>query len=140
MKLSLWALGLAASLILTGCGPTPYDHSHRDSFTRSVQNFIRFKLQPNQILVTDRYGTPLAGAQVLIGQSVDNPFVGNFVTTDINGILTIPAQWTKAQPVTIEAPGLVRTTFMDTLPTAQALELNEADGRSNLEVGGQTTD
>lgn len=140
MKRILLALGLAASFTLSACGQRHSEPAQDSSMTGQIQQFLRRSLQKNQIVVVDRFGTPLANADVLIGNAVDSPFVGNFVRTTPQGILLIPAEWTVPLPITIEAPGLVRTTFLKIAPQPQILELNESEGRSNLEVTGQTQD
>lgn len=139
MKLILWALGLTASFTLTACSPTSHQGTEGGRLAESIQSFLRSSLKFNQILVTDRFGTPLAGASVLIGQALNDPFAGNYVSTNSQGILTIPSGWMSKQHVTIESVGLVRTTFLDVQPQSQILELNEAEGRSQLEVSGQTS-
>lgn len=138
MGIRFFIFGLAASLFLTACGQTP-PNSKDSGLAGQIQEFLRGQLKSNEILITDRFGTPLSGAQVLIGTSVGQPFAANFLTADSRGVISIPAAWTSEQPVTIEAPGMIRTTYMAIRPQSQVFELNEANGRQALEVTGKTT-
>ncbi len=72
--------------------------------------------QAGQILVTDLAGQPVAGAQIMIGQRISEPFAGNIIVTDKSGHAPIPASWTTSLPVTVEAKGFVRTTFFARTP------------------------
>lgn len=78
------------------------------------------------LTITDLVGTPVAGAQVMIGDAPDVPFAGNTLTADANGRVALPATWLNAQPVTIEAPGFVRTTYLAMQPTVMTLQIRTA--------------
>lgn len=91
------------------------------------------------ITVTDANGHAIAGAKVLIGMGLNNPFKGNFLTVGENGQVPIPANWTGPMPVTIEAKGFVRTTFFDRLPTETHFQLRRAPQKMRYEIRGNTT-
>ncbi|MBX3034057.1 MAG: carboxypeptidase regulatory-like domain-containing protein [Bdellovibrionaceae bacterium] len=91
------------------------------------------------IIVTDSQGRPLANAQVLIGDSLDQPFQGNFLATDAQGQVTVPAAWQNAQAVTAQAPGFVRLTLFGQNPGNLTLRLRDASREPTLELKGATT-
>ncbi len=91
------------------------------------------------ISVTDTNGKAIAGAKILIGMGLNNPFNGNFLTTDQSGKAPVPSKWTGPMPVTIEAPGYVRTTFFDRLPSELEFKLRKTPRNVRYEVRGTTT-
>lgn len=96
-----------------------------------------------QIIVADPNGAPIAGAAVLIGMRENVPFPGNLLKSDANGVVVMPATWTDAQPVTIEAAGFVRTTWMAqstaASPQGIVLALRRKIAPQRLEFKGKTT-
>lgn len=88
------------------------------------------------ITVLSTSNQPLAHAQVLIGEALNKPFAGNFLTTDNNGQLTLPAQWADAEAVTVAAPGYVRTTYLDQKPGALTFHLRPLPRITQYEVSG----
>jgi hypothetical protein len=94
---------------------------------------------PNKIRVINLSGMPLAGAQVLIGKKLNDPFPGNFLETDSDGLLTIPDAWSDEAAVTVSATGYVRATYLGQNPEGKTLILQAKDTPSNLAlVGAQT--
>lgn len=91
------------------------------------------------IKVTDDAGNPLAGAKVLIGNAAGQPFADNFLVADANGQIAVPAGWTDAQPVTVQAPGFVRVTYFAREPGALTFKLNRVNQAPQFELGGVTT-
>lgn len=81
---------------------------------------------------------PLEGAQVLIGNAMGQPFSGNFLTTDANGQIMIPREWNEALPLTVSAPGYVRTTYLAQDPTSVTLRLRKLPTALQFEVRGGT--
>lgn len=83
---------------------------------------------------------PLADAKVLIGQELDQPFTGNYLVTDANGHLDLPAGWTDAEPVTIEAVGHVRATYFGQEPGDRTYRLRRRTNTTStqFELKGQT--
>lgn len=90
------------------------------------------------IQIVNNDGQPIAGASVMIGASIDNPFKDNVVTTDLNGFLPELPQWRSSLSITIDAPNYVRTTFYDITPDANILKVQKADGQTMMEVRGVT--
>ncbi|MEQ1877560.1 MAG: hypothetical protein ABL958_13020, partial [Bdellovibrionia bacterium] len=91
------------------------------------------------ITVVGETGQPLANAKVLIGQSKDKPFSGNFITTDTKGTFTAPDGWMGALPVTIEAPQHIRTTFLKQQPAAQTFKVHPQEDQTLTEIKGLAT-
>lgn len=91
------------------------------------------------LVVGDASGAPLAQAKVMIGLRENVPFPGNVLTTDADGKIAIPAAWTDAQPVTVEAAGFVRATWMGQMPDAAALQLRRKVVAQKTELKGKAT-
>ncbi|WP_413294669.1 hypothetical protein ACLSU7_06100 [Bdellovibrio sp. HCB185ZH] len=94
------------------------------------------KVSANQLTITAIDGTPLSNAQVLIGDALNSPFEGNLLTADANGQIEIPAGWTDTQPVTIDAKGYVRQTYMAVNPGAVTFKLRPLNTVNQFEVKG----
>lgn len=92
------------------------------------------------VRVIDNQGKPVAGAMVLIGPAANNPFPGNQVVTDANGVFHAPAAWTQSLPVTIEGTDIVRTTHALVLPSVATLNVSQADGDQQIQLQGTLTD
>lgn len=90
------------------------------------------------LTITSLDDTPLAGAQVLIGAAENAPFSGNFLTTDENGQVVLPADWTDAQPVTVQATGHVRATYLHAEPGSMTIKLRKLPMVQQFEVRGNT--
>jgi hypothetical protein len=91
------------------------------------------------IQVTDLKGRPIAGAEVLIGLGVNQPFADNFVTTDVNGVFVAPSDWNSAQPITISAKGFIRTTYFGQVARGQALKMKPQPLATPYELTGVAT-
>lgn len=94
------------------------------------------KISANQLTITSIDGLALPGAQVLIGDALNSPFSGNLLTADASGQVEIPTAWTDAQPVTIQAKGFVRVTYMSVQPGAVAFKLRPLNTVNQFEVKG----
>lgn len=92
-----------------------------------------------KILITDASGASIPAATVMIGPRENVPFPGNVLTVGTDGLLTLPAEWTDAQPVTVEAAGFVRTTWMSQSPTGLVLSLRKKVQPQRLELQGKTS-
>ncbi|HEX4925425.1 MAG TPA: hypothetical protein VFV50_15130 [Bdellovibrionales bacterium] len=99
----------------------------------------RDRARAGQMLVVGADGKPLAGAKVLIGLALNQPFSGNFLTADSNGLITVPVAWTSPQPVTIQAPGHTRVTFLGQLPQGQQFQVPAHVDEYAREVRGVAT-
>ncbi|WP_413560561.1 hypothetical protein [Bdellovibrio sp. HCB209] len=97
------------------------------------------KISANQLTITSIDGLALPGAQVLIGDALNSPFEGNFLTADASGQVEIPAAWAGAQPITIQAKGFVRMTYMSVQPGATTFKLRPLNTLNQFEVKGTTT-
>lgn len=91
------------------------------------------------LLVADQGGQPLAQAKVMIGARENVPFPGNVLTTDADGKIALPAQWTDAQPITVEVAGFVRATWMNQAPQALALQVRRKIQAQRMELKGKAT-
>lgn len=109
-------------------------------FSEGLQGLIQnWQTASTQFKVVDTNGKALAGAQVLIGMAVNQPFTENFMATGPDGLVTAPAAWTTPQAVTISAPGYVRATFLEQTPKGQTFTLRPAVAPQILSLTGQTT-
>jgi hypothetical protein len=93
----------------------------------------------SQIAVLNALGQPIANAKILIGLRAGVPFPGNELVTGADGRVDLPAAWTDAQPVTIDAPGHVRATWLAQTPASVSLKLRRAITPQKLELKGQTS-
>ncbi len=144
-KLNLKLAVPALALIFTvGCSDKDSERRTPKALPQQLQQVVGvifnsdLKYQ-NQIKVTDSIGAPVSGAQILIGQSADQPFIGNFVTTDENGVVAVPAEWSSAQSVTISAQGFIRRTYLNQTPNGQQFSLNRKSVTERPELNGITT-
>lgn len=92
-----------------------------------------------EIAVMSAEGQPLPNAKILIGLRAGVPFPGNELITGTDGRVAIPAAWTDAQPVTVDAPGHVRATWLAQAPASASLKLRRAVTPQKLELKGQTS-
>lgn len=134
--LSLAVLGLA--LQLTGCSKDKTETLQSDIVDR-----VRWSaIDPDtaaQIKVVNKFGEPIANAQVLIGQAQGAPFQGNFLQTNAAGIAVVPKDWTTPAHVTVDAAGYVRQTLLNQRPGNMTLKLNSAYLAQRAELRGQVT-
>lgn len=104
---------LTAALLI-GCSQQNSYISHR-GFLPSILSDNHF-FDTNVLTIKSWDGMPISGAQVLIGETLNSPFSGNFLTTNTSGQIAIPTDWTEALPVTVQAPGYVRSTYLSQKP------------------------
>jgi hypothetical protein len=107
---------LAATLFV-GCSPQKQAelYNHSKEISNSLKSVLGF-FEGHQISIRSMDDQPIVGAQVLIGESLNTPLNGNFLTTNSLGQVMAPAEWTQALPITVQAPGFVRTTFIAQMP------------------------
>jgi len=129
---------LAFTGAVSGCGKSDMTSSEILEVTSDGARLSNSETRA-LITVTDVNGKAIAGAQILIGMGLNNPFEGNFLTTGENGQVAVPAKWDGPMPVTIEAKGYVRTTFYDRLPTETDFQLRRAPRNMRYEIRGNTT-
>lgn len=138
MKLILTPV-LAAALLFSGCD--------KDKKTTKDENLSRnasFVLSPKtaenaEIKVFNQFGEPIVGAQILIGDAQNNPFRGNFITTDRLGSALIPSDWTAPASVTVDAVGYIRQTLLNMEPSNISIKLNKAYMPQYAEIRGNVT-
>jgi hypothetical protein len=135
---SLTILTAALALLFTAAC-APHNQSGQSPNFYGVESSKAIAPVAGQIIVADSTGTPIPDATVLIGPRENVPFPGNLLKTDANGVVKLPAAWTDAQPVTIEASAFVRTTWMSQAPTASVLSPRRKPATQRLEFKGKTT-
>ncbi|MFN7903881.1 MAG: hypothetical protein ACK5P5_01735 [Pseudobdellovibrionaceae bacterium] len=137
-KSSLYLNLFLTSILAAGVGCSK-ENSTGTSQTGSSNSIGRIDgLQERTIEVVDEKGQPLQ-AKILIGDKLGSPFPNNFISTAANGKLNIPAEWTSAQPVTIDVPGYVRVTQLDQEPATFRVVLRKQNPALNIELTGNTT-
>ena len=123
-------------LITSSCGK---NSSFRDQVSRDTGSRLVAETASGPVLtVHDSYGNPMAGAKILVGQRQNVPYANNYVTTDASGQAIAPADWTTAQPVTIEAAGHVRVTYFGQKPEAATFKLRKTITQQRHEIKGET--
>lgn len=131
MKKLMMALAIPA--LLVGCNKD----KPKKPGTESSAGFFE-TLNVNHISVKTLDDQPVAGAQILIGDALNAPFSGNFLTADANGQIEIPAEWTSAAAVTVQAPGFLRTTYWAQEPGDVTITLRPMATKVQHEVKGGT--
>lgn len=96
-------------------------------------------LAADEIAVTDELGNAIAGAKVLIGMAENAPFAGNLLTADEAGKIVIPGAWSGSLPVTVDAPGYLRATFLGQQPASRVLQIRKKDPVGEFELKGATS-
>lgn len=81
-------------------------------------------------------GEAIANAQVLIGDALNAPFEGNFLVTDENGQIALPAGWNGPLNVTVQAPGYLRVTYMNQNPESLTIMMRAAATGPQYEIKG----
>lgn len=139
MTFAFFAFNFLTALVLTSCGQT--SGSNQSGIAEAIARKpkpVKIQAQAGLIQVIDMNGTPVAGAQVMIGSRVGMPFSGNMVTTDANGQVAAPNDWRDVQPVTIEAKGFVRATYFGSSPDAPLFQIRSAPTKASYELKGET--
>ena len=122
--------------LLLGCSEQNKQHSNVGGNERSMFENL-WNLEANVITIKTVDDQPIAGAQVLIGDAANSPFTGNFLTTNAAGQVDIPAGWNQALPITVQANGFIRTTYMAQTPGPLTFNLRPTKtGQTQFEVKG----
>lgn len=127
-------VALALPVLFIGC--TPESKQGKSGAGGIVELF--WKQEANYITVKTLEDQPIAGAQILIGDALDNPFKGNFLTTNKDGQVQIPSDWSSVESVTISAPGFVRSTYFAQNPGSLTIKLRKPSTKTQHEVRGVT--
>jgi hypothetical protein len=142
MKLLGMTTLLGIALLFTGCDKKGDKPSTENKFaTNSVASFLWQEKTEAQaeIRITNKFGEPIAGAEVLIGDAQGTPFRGNFITSDRNGVASVPADWTSPASVTVQAQGYIRQTLLNQLPGNISVRMNTAYLTQYAEVKGKVS-
>ncbi len=96
------------------------------------------------LTITDQDGAPVQGASVLVGNAINLPLNGNLLTTNSEGRVDVSQTWLVPEPVTIEAAGFIRATYLELSPHAMTLKIRhqaelEAAPVSRYQLNGDTT-
>ncbi|XGC79838.1 hypothetical protein ACES2L_10905 [Bdellovibrio bacteriovorus] len=133
MKKMLMALAIPGLLIGCSKDDKPANPSKNSFFGMFLGQTA------HQITVLNADDQPVANAEILIGDALNAPFSGNFITTDANGNADVPAEWTSAEALTIDAKGYVRATYLAQEPGAVTIKLRKSVNKTQYEVKGPTT-
>lgn len=104
-------------------------------------------LKPNlnfQVVVVDELGKGVSGATVQLGVRPGVPFSGNVLKTDARGMVEAGAaelwarDWNEI-PVTVEAPGFIRSTVYGISREENRIVLSRARSMGKTELIGKTT-
>ncbi|WP_374074210.1 hypothetical protein [Bdellovibrio bacteriovorus] len=131
-------MALAVPALFIGCSKDDKPKKPSSNAPTSFSSLF-WAQETNLITIKTIDDQPLAGAQILIGDALNAPFSGNFLTTDANGQVELPAGWTSAQAVTVQAPGYMRTTYMSQEPGALTIKLRAQPTKVQHEVRGGTS-
>lgn len=94
----------------------------------------------SEIEVVNLAGEALPHAQVMIGHAPGEPFSNNILTTNSQGKVTLPSQWKNEAPVTVEAPGYVRVSYLHQKPGSLRFVLKPKKILHHYEVRGKALD
>lgn len=126
---------MTAAFVGTGCSPV----QHTETPGSDIQTVMKMKTVPGFITVVDAAGNAVSDATVMIGLRENVPFPGNILKTSAAGQIAIPAEWNDAQPVTVEAAGFVRASWMAQSPKGLALALRRKPASQRVEFKGKAT-
>ena len=130
----LVVVGLCLVLSLSGCGDDEGDKPKKFGNEKPNQQDIT----PNHLRLLAPDGSPIVGAQYLIGSAQNTPFPGNFGVTNEKGEFSIPEAWVVPEMVTVDAPGYLRATYMGLEPRARDIRMTKKFLASS-ELRGRTT-
>lgn len=134
-------LTLAIPALIAGCGKDKDDKGSKPGKAVESGSDLGGMFQTMDasiITVTDINQQPVKGAQVLVGNALNTPFAGNFLTTNELGQVTVPAEWATNEPITVQAAGYMRATYMDQAPGAISFQLRTLVRKTQHEIKGVT--
>lgn len=111
-------------------------HHTQPTFLETPQEFfnkLSDELSDREILVLDSNGSPVADAQITIGDQK------NIVQTNNLGKFLIPNFWKSEDFIIVSKSGFVTTTFLNQLPEKNIYQINIATPEVQNEVTGITT-
>lgn len=117
------------------------DSKHHNVFSINTAENGEFEdfSSRNVITIIDEKGSSIAGARVLIGNKLNEPFSGNLLTSDNQGKIVVPSGWIDKQPVTIDAKGYIRATYMQQDAISQTFSLRLKPTGNEVVAAGTTT-
>ncbi|MFN9068555.1 MAG: carboxypeptidase-like regulatory domain-containing protein, partial [Bdellovibrionales bacterium] len=130
----LVVVGFYLLLSLSGCGDDEGDKPKKFADEKPNQQ----EITPNHLRLLAPDGSPVVGAQYLIGSAQNTPFPGNFGVTNEKGEFSIPEAWVAPEMVTVDAPGYLRATYMALEPRARDIRMTKKFLASS-ELRGRTT-
>lgn len=138
-----FSVGLCAALFLSSCS-NPFESKKEDGPKRpQVEVYARAELKKlvaeGNIVVVDENLEPVRDAQVLFGNALNDPFPGNYLQVDQNGVLPIPSAWKGEATVTVNSVGFMRQSYLDLQPQGQLFKMKRLILPNNFEVNGLTT-
>lgn len=131
MKFFITPALLATLLLFTGCDKDKGDKNEANTATSVADSMTGFtwekKIRANaEIKILNQFGEPIEGAQILIGDAQGNPFRGNFISTDRQGLAAVPADWITPASVTVDAAGYIRQTLLSQSPGNITIRVNKS--------------
>ncbi len=121
-------------LTLSGCGDDKGEKPKKFSEEKPTQQ----EVTPNHLRLLTPDGTPIEGAQYLIGSAQNTPFPGNFGVTNEKGEFAIPEAWVVPEMLTVDAPGFLRATYIALEPRARDIRMTKKF-IVNSELRGRTS-
>ncbi len=125
------------TIFSVGCSQSEFKSLNPKEMTRFL--WAKQNQAEANIKILNQFGQPIADAQILIGQSNGTPFKDNFLTTDKNGLVIVPKQWTTTEHVTVEAAGFIRQTLLNQKPGDLIIKLNPSYSQQRPVVNGKVS-
>ena len=121
------------STLLVSCSRDQSSHENAQAPQTKISDTSSF------ISIQDVSGTPIAEAQVLIGEALNVPFENNLFLSDKNGKIPMPSTWTTTTPLSVAAKGYVTASFLHTSPNGGTFKLRKLHLQKWVEYSGRTT-
>lgn len=107
-----WFVGIGLSLLIA-CQKNSFPEPH--VMVEEAWELGVFRAHIIEVVDRDT-GEPLPRAEVLVGEEVNKPFVGNFGFTDQRGVRLVPLDWRQPLPVSVRKDGYIPVTHWDLDP------------------------
>lgn len=135
----LLILAPLVTTLLIAC--TQQEQNYLLKKSADMNNILLEASSANIITIKSVENQPIAGAQILVGTALNLPFAGNLLTTNSAGQAWVPVGWDQSLPITVQAPGYVRTTYMQQEPGNVTINLHHRiDNPVYIEVKGLIQD
>lgn len=137
MKARILLLLVIVSAIFIGCSKNKESEKNKQG---KLTELIQLAPEQNQLQIVDDNNSPVAEAEILIGQAINRPFAGNLLKTDSNGIVTVPEQWNSSAAVSIRKPGYLTVTYLNQIPGRQNIfQIPTQQNERAVELSGAGT-